>query len=168
MVGIGRALKVLHMAGNTVRRRAGELAVDVALGAGDGDVRSGQRKLGKRIVIESCGLPGRSGVATLASLRKSSLHVVRTCRLLEIGKVASHASGGCPRELAADVTGGAIEWNVCSGEREAGHLEMIKLGAGPAIEAVTLFASCRKAGRHMTWAGGGLILLGVAGVTLGG
>jgi len=168
VVGVGRALKVLHVAGHTVRRSTGKLAVHVALGTGDSDVCAGQRKLGERIVIEGCGLPRRSSVATLASLWESRLHVVRIGRFLEIGKVASHASCGRTRELSPDVTGGAIQRNVRSGQREAGDFEVIKLGAGPTIEAVTLFARSRKAGRYMTWTRGGLIILGVAGVALGG
>ena len=168
VVGIRCALKVLHVAGNTVRRSAGKLAVDVALGAGDGNVRSSQGKLGKGIVIEGCRLPARSGVATLASLGESRLQVVGISRPLEIGKVTSHASRGRTSELAADVTSGAIQWNVRSGQREAGDFEMVKHGSGPAVESVTLFAGCRKAGREMTWTRRGLILLGMAGVALGG
>ena len=128
----------------------------------------GQRKLGKGVVIESRRLPGGGGVAALAGLRESRLHVIRVCRLLEIGKMAAYASGGRARELASDVTGGAIQRNVRSGQREAGHLQMVELGSRPGVHAVALFAGGRKPGRHMVRTRGGLILLGMAGVTLGG
>ena len=133
VIGVGRALKVFHVARNTVRGSAGKLAVHVALVAGDGHVGPGQRKLGKGVVIEGRGLPRRRGVATLASLRESGLHVVRVRRLLEVGKMAAHASCRRPGELASDVTSGAIQRNVRSRQREAGEFQMVKLGAQPAV-----------------------------------
>lgn len=168
VVRVGRTLKVLHVAGNTVGWSAGKLAIHVALGAGDGDVSTGQGKLGKGVVIESRGLPGGCGVAALACLRKSRLRVIRVSRFLEIGKVAAYASGGRASELASDMTGGAVQRNVGSGQGKAGHFQVVKLGAGPAIEAVTLFAGGGKPGRHMIWTCGGLIVLGMAGVALCG
>lgn len=168
VIGIGCALKVLHVAGNTIRRRAGKLAVYVALGAGDSGVRAGQRELGKGIVIEGCGLPRGGGMAALASLRKSCLHVIRVCRLLEIGEVASHAGCRCARELAPHVTGGAIQYDVRTGQREAGNFQMVKLGAQPGVHAMALLAGGGETSRHMTGACRRLILLGMTGIALRG
>lgn len=44
---------------------------------------------------------------------------------------------------------------------------MVKLGARPAVEAMALFAGGGKAAGHVTGTGGRLVLLGVAGITLG-
>ena len=167
VIRIGGALKIFHVTGGAVCRSAGILSVHVTLGTGHRDVRTGQRKLGKGVVIESRRLPGGRGVAALACLRESSLHVIRVCRLLEIGKVTADASRGCTRELASDMAGGAVQRNVGAGQGEAGHFQVVELGAGPGVHPVTLFAGSRKTGRHMIWTRGGLILLGMAGVTLG-
>lgn len=167
VVRVGRTLKVLHVAGNTVGWSAGKLAIHVALGAGDGDVSTGQGKLGKGVVIESRGLPGGCGVAALACLRKSRLRVIRVSRFLEIGKVAAYASGGRASELASDMTGGAVQRDVSSGQCEACVFQVVKLGAGPGVHPVALFAGCRKSGCHMIWTRGGLIFLGMAGIALG-
>lgn len=168
VIGVGCALKILHVAGSTVGWSSGKLSVHVALGTGHGGVGAGQGKLGKGVVIESRRLPRGGGVAALAGLRESRLHMIRVCRLLEIGKMAAYASCGRARELASDVARGAIQGNVRSGERKPGNLQMVKLGAGPGVQAVALFAGGRKTGCHMIWTCGGLILFGMAGVTLGG
>lgn len=127
VIGVGRALKVFHVARNAIRGSAGKLSIHVALVAADGHVRPGKGKLGEGVVIEGCGLPRRRGVATLTSLRESCLHMVRVGRLLEIGKMATHAGCGRPRKLASDVTGGAIQRNMRSGQREPGEFQMVKL-----------------------------------------
>ena len=168
VVGVGGALEILHVAGRTIRRSAGKLSVHMALGAGHSGVGPGQGKLGKGVVIESGWLPGGGGVAALAGLRESRLHVIWVCRLLEIGEMAAYASGGRARELASDVARGAVQGNVRSGQRETGDLQMVKLGARPAIEAVALLAGSGEPGGHMIWTRGGLKLLGMAGIALGG
>ena len=140
----------------------------MALCAGDSHVSAGQRKFGKRVVIESRGLPRRRGVATLASLRKSCLQMVRVGRLLEVGKMAAHASGGRPGELASEMTGRAIQRNMRSRQRKPGDFQMVKLGSEPGVYAVALFAGRGQTDSHMTGTGGGLIILRMAGIALGG
>ena len=69
VIGVGCALKILHVAGSTVGWSSGKLSVHVALGTGHGGVGAGQGKLGKGVVIESRRLPRGGGVAALAGLR---------------------------------------------------------------------------------------------------
>lgn len=86
VIRIGRGLVVL-----SVTRRAGAcgqavVPIYVALRTLQRNMRAGQRKPGGRM-IKSCG-PGNGGVAALAGLRKSGLHVVRIGRTLKIFQVA--------------------------------------------------------------------------------
>lgn len=120
VIGVRRSLEILHVARNAIRRSAGELAVHVALRAGNSHMGAGQREFSERVVIEGRGLPGRGGVAALASLRESRLHVIRIRRLLEIGEMAAHAGRGRSGKLPSYVTGGAIQRNMCSRQREPG------------------------------------------------
>lgn len=168
VVGVGGALEILHVAGCTIRRSAGELSVHMALGAGHSGVRPGQGKFGKGVVIESGRLPGGGGVTALARLREPCLHVIRVGCFLEVGKMAAYAGGGRARELASDVTGGAIQRNMRSRQCKAGDSQVVKRGARPAIETVTLFTGRGEPGGHVIWTRGGLILLSMAGVALGG
>lgn len=83
MVGVGRALEVLQVAGRA--RTAGQIVVPVyvALCARQTRVRSGKSKSRGRMV-EGRVSPGRGVVAALASLRYSSLHVVGIGCALEV------------------------------------------------------------------------------------
>jgi hypothetical protein len=168
VIGIGCPLKIFHVARDAVGGCAGKLAVHVALGTGDRHVGPGQREFSECTVVEGRRLPGRCGVATLASLRESGLHVIGVGRLLEIGEMTTHARCGRPGEFPSDVASVAIQRDVRSGQREAGKFQMVKLGVQPGIGAVTLFASGGKAGGYMAGSGGGLILLGMAGIALCG
>lgn len=127
---------------------------------------AGQRELGERVVIELRGLPGRRGVATLASLRKAGLYVVRVGRLLEIGEMTAHACCRRPGEFPSDVAGVAIQWDVRSSQSEAGKFQMIKFGTQPGIGAMALFTGGRKASGQVIGASGRLIFLGMAGIAL--
>lgn len=168
VIGIRCPLKILHVARDTVGGSAGKLAVHVALGAGDSHMGPGQREFREGIVVKRRGLPGRRGVATLAGLRESGLHMVRIRCLLEIGEVTAHARCWRPGEFPSDVASVAIQRNVSTGQCEASELKMIKLGAQPGIGTMALFASGGKAGGHVTWTRGRLILLGMAGIALRG
>ncbi len=166
VIGIRRSLEILHVARNTIRGCAGKLAVHVALGTGDSHVGSGQRELRECIVVERRGLPGRGRVATLARLRESGLYMVRIRCLLEIGEMTSNARRGRSGEFPSDVASIAIQRNVGSGQRESGKFQVVELGVKPGVDAVALFASGGKAGGHVTWTRGRLILLGMAGIAL--
>ncbi len=63
MVWIRGPVVVLYVAAITVSRSAGELAVDMALIAGDIHVRARQWEFRKGIVIEICAVPGCGGMA---------------------------------------------------------------------------------------------------------
>ena len=139
MVGIGRALIVLHMARGAIGGSSCELAVDVAQGAGHGHVSARQREFAESIVIKRRGLPRGSAVAGLAGLREAGLGVGRVIGRLEGGKMAAHASGGRPREFSSQVAGRAGQRDVCSSQRESRKLQVVKRGAEPVIRAVALF-----------------------------
>jgi hypothetical protein len=66
VVRIGRAVEVLDVAGRAIGRGSHKLPVDMALGAGHADVRSGQRELRERIVVKRCRIPRAAVVAGLA------------------------------------------------------------------------------------------------------
>ncbi len=144
MVGVGRALVILHVARIAIGWRTGKLAVHVTLSASCGQMRSGQWKLRKRVVIESRRLPRGGVVATLTSLREARLHVIRVARFLEVRQVTSHASGRRAGELSANVAGCAVQRGMRSDKREAGHLQVIEFRSEPGVSVVTLFASNGK------------------------
>jgi hypothetical protein len=118
VVGLRRALEVLHVTSGARCRSSGELAVHVTLLTCHVNVCSRERELGERVVIECRGLPGRGCVARLASGRKSRLHVIRVRRALEILHMASRARSWGTRELAVRVTLLAGHVGVCAGERK--------------------------------------------------
>ena len=67
-------------------------------------------------------------------------------------------------ELIADVACTAFQRSVSPGQRESGVLQVVELHPKPVVEIVALVAGCRKAGRSMSWAGGSLVILRVAGI----
>lgn len=69
VIGIGRPLIVLRMAGIALRRVAAVLAVDMALRTTRGDVRSGERET-HTIMIERGGFPRRRIMTFLAGVRQ--------------------------------------------------------------------------------------------------
>ena len=101
VVGIGRPLKILQMAGNA--RRAGQvvIVVDVTIGAqaGRNHVASGQRESGGG-VVELCVEPTVGAVARLAGGGKLSGDVIGVGRALEFGRMAGIAIRGHGLELA--------------------------------------------------------------------
>ncbi len=121
VVRIRSALVILQMALGTCA--AGELVVvvDVALCAGERSVRASQRKARSR-VIKGCRCPVCSAVARLAGLRESGGSVRRICGAVEIGEVATRASGIRRRQvvIAIHVALRALQRRVRPGQREAG------------------------------------------------
>ena len=93
MVRIGRAVVVLRVASEAVLRRSRELAVDVAGAAGDAHVRTRQRKLGQRVVIETRSRPGGSRMAGLTGGRETRLDVAGVGRAVEVVGVAAETVG---------------------------------------------------------------------------
>lgn len=113
MVGIGRAVVILHVAG--VAGVAGQVVVPihVTLGALQAGMAASQRK-SDRTVIEVRRLPRVRAVAGLTSLRKIQGDVVGVLRFLIVGQVAAHAIGWRSFELVAYMAGGAIQSGVNS------------------------------------------------------
>ena len=118
----------------------------MALVAGHGRVRAGQRELGKRVVIEGRRIPCACVVAGLASGGEVRLCVRRIVGLVEVRQVTANA--GCRQhgELAARVAGAAIQARVRAGQRKMrGRVRsMIELRAHPVVHRVALFARGRK------------------------
>ena len=87
VIRISRGLVILQVAGGAGSAVQGVVSVYVTLGAGQWDVRPGQRESGSS-VVESSASPGRGAMATLAGLRKRSLHVVGVGGALVVLQVA--------------------------------------------------------------------------------
>jgi hypothetical protein len=115
MIWIVGLVKVREMATDTGLRRPGELSVDVALLTIDADMAARQREVGCRVVIEHSAIPLGRVVATLTRCRETCSGMIRIRRLVEVGKVTTHASLRCPRELAIDMTLRAIDGRVAPG-----------------------------------------------------
>lgn len=128
---------------------------------------AGQRKLGEGVVIERYRLPRGSAVASLAGLRESGLSVGWVARLLEVGKVAAHTSGWRPGEFSSDVAGCTGQRNMRSRQSKSRKLQVVERSAEPVIRTVALFTSCGKTQGHMVRTGGGLKVLGMAGIAGG-
>jgi len=160
VVRIGRAVVIRHVA--QVARAAGQVVVvvDVALGALQVRMTSGQRKA-HGIVIEARRLPRGCVVAELAGLRDVRRHVIGIGRLLIIRKMASAA--GCRRALKVvpGVAGIAGQRSVHAGQREAGILQVIEVNAEPVVESMTLLAGGGKSGGNVIRSVGRLEIFGV-------
>jgi len=133
----------------------------MALVARNVHVRTGERKLGERVVIERRRRPGRRVMAGLASLREPGLRVIRICRLLKIRHVATRAGCGRPCKFPTLVTSSALQCGMRSRQGKSSLLQVIELCVQPGVGVVALFAGCGKA------AGGVirlcvLVILGVA------
>src|SRR5258708_18175271 len=100
---VGGACVVCLVAGVAVGRCPDEDVVDVAVGAGHGGVRAGQREW-RVVVIEDCPGPCRSGVAGGASSREACGHVIG---VVGAGVVRLVAGGGIRRWPREDVFGWA-------------------------------------------------------------
>ena len=164
VVGIRRAVIVLHVAliaGTTCQL---VVVVDVTLRALQIRVPSGQRET-NGVVIKAGGLPGAGAVARLTGLGECQRHVVRIIGLLVVRQMAPDTGSRRVLELIVDVTGRAVESCVRSGQGVAGVLEVVEPNPKPIVEAVALFARGGKAGDDVSGAGGCLKFLGMAGIT---
>ena len=140
VIRIRRAVEILDVAGGAVGGCSNELAIDVALRAGDGLVRSLQRELGKCCVIERCRIPRARVVAHVARGREAGLCMRRIVRLVEICQMASDAGGCRVIKFPARVAGVTIQRSVRSHQRESCELQVIELRAHPVIHGVALCA----------------------------
>ena len=108
VIRIHSAVEVLDVARRAIGGRAGKLSIHVTLVAGNTDVRSGQRKLRKRTVIEGRRVPRCGAMTLLAGLGEAGLDVRRIVGLIEVRQVTAHAGGGRAGVLSAHVAGRAV------------------------------------------------------------
>ena len=87
-------------------------------------------------MIKLCTDPRCRRMAGRARLRKTCGDVIGIGGLLEIGKMAALASGGCAGEAAVDVTLRASHIHVCAGQRKRSHGVVVKPGAEPCGSAM--------------------------------
>jgi hypothetical protein len=167
VIGIVGVLIILQMAANAGFAGEVEVAIGMALAARQRRVRAGQREP-YRIVVEGCRLPGGRGVALLAGLRQPKLNVVGVIGLLEVWQMAAHAGCRSAFELVIKVTLVALQGGVGAGKSKAGEFQMVEVDAEPGVHRMALFAGGGKPGRRVRRASSLLIVLGVAGVALGG
>lgn len=134
-------------------------------GASDRSVCAGQRKLGG-VVIELRPEPLRGVVAQLAILREPSGEVIRIISSLVILQMARRAGRAQSRILAARMAQGTGHSGVFSGKRKLGGV-VIEGSSQPLRGGVTELAGLRETGRDVIGAGGGLVILQMAGNAIG-
>ena len=165
MIGAGGALVILEVARHAICAERRILPVGVAQGAGDRGVCAGQWKFGG-VVIELRAEPLRGVVAQLAILREPGGDVIRVIGGLVVLQVARRAGGAQGRILTARMTLGAGRRRMLSGKRELGGV-VIEGGSQPLGGGVAELTTLRKTGRDVIGAGGGLVVLQVAGHAVG-
>lgn len=151
VIGVGGALVILLVAGVAGGGCSGELIVNVAAGAGHGDVRAGQRE-GRRVVVEAGRSPGRGAVAHLAGLREPRRRVIRVVRILEILQVAGNACRAQIRKLSAHVARLALQCGVRASKGEAAE-RMVEFRIGPRNRAVANGAISGEPSGHVIGVG---------------
>ncbi len=103
-------------------------------------VRTGQRKLGQRRVIEHPAFPLCAAVANRTVAWESRLDVVGVLGRVEFLDVTVDTLRGGAGVLSACMAVAATEPRVCAGQREAGDGGMVELRPQPGIHTVTLVA----------------------------
>lgn len=91
MIRIRGPVEIGRMAAVAIGGRSLEFAADVARGAFQGGMRSGERETCKFQVVELSVVPGIESVTSLACAREIQRLVIRVRRLLKFGNVAGHA-----------------------------------------------------------------------------
>src|SRR5437899_4331268 len=113
VVRIGCVVVVVDVARGTVRRRPGELAVDMALLARHVNVEPGQRELSGRVVIKLSPQPGGSVVTGDAGGGEACRLVVRVRRAVVVVDVTGSAvltqAGKFPIDVAARASQSRVE-----------------------------------------------------------
>jgi len=119
----------------------------MALRTGHGGMRSRQRIVRIKSVIE-CGIvPRQCGVANTAVVRQSQLHVRRIRRVLKINSVSVAAIAISRRSLVfiIGVARDTGQSGVRPGQRISCIPQVVKLRAKPAIHGVAVFAGSGEA-----------------------
>jgi hypothetical protein len=147
MVWRARRVVICLMARPAIRGQIHKIPVRVTLLTIRGDVRSGERKVGCRMVKES-GCPRCGAVTLITIVRQQSGIMIGICARMIVRLVTRPAIGGCSVKLATDVTLLTIRGNVRSGQGE-GSRRVIKRGRGPSVAGVTLIAIVWQLARRM-------------------
>jgi hypothetical protein len=147
VIGIGRGVVVVDVAGGAVLRRAGEAIVGVALRTGDGGVFARQRELSSRVVVELRARPLYGRVTGVAGGGETRRFVVR----IRCGVVVVEMAGGAvlrrAGEPVVDVALRASDGRVLTRQRELGGRFVIELRALPLRRRVARFTGSREPGR---------------------
>lgn len=147
VVRVRRILIIRLVAGIAVGGNRAVVVVNVAVGAGHCGMRSRQRER-RVVVIERGGNPRARGVAQVALLRESDLHVVRVSRALEVFQVASNAGHAVQTVVSADVALRTLQGNMGAGQGKAGGC-VVELAIDPKHRVMAAFASGGESSRHV-------------------
>lgn len=164
MIGICGPGEIRLVAGITGRRRRHVVVVRVALRAGNRGMRSRQRIVRVKGVVEGGVEPVDRRVAGTAVLRQGQLHVRRIVRADIVCAMAPVAGRRRSCKHVVDVAGSAGQSSVHPGQRVTGVLQVVELGAHPTIHGVACLACGREAGCSVIDNGRQEVLL-MAGVT---
>ena len=167
VIGIRRSLVILQMAGDARCAREVVIIIDVAIGAlpGRDRVHARQRKVG-RVVVKRRVRPRCGVVALIASLRKTSGHVIRIGGSLIVLEVAAHASRAGQVVIVVDVAIGAHarRHRMASSQRKSNRV-VVESRVQPGVRPVAEAARRGEPARDVARVGGPLEICRVAGVT---
>ena len=162
-----RSLIVLQMARIARHRKALIHAIRMALQAGHGRMRAGERESGLRRVVEDGSAPIRGRVAELAILRESGGRVGRIIRALVVLQMTGIA---CRGQALIDAVRVALETSqrgMGAGQREGGLGRVIEDGSGPIRGRVTQLAILRETGGRVGRIIRALVVLQMTGIARG-
>ena len=137
------------MAGVARGRRRDVVVVGVALRAGDGSVRAGERIICVKRVVKLGIEPVCSGVAGGTVVGETQLHVGRIVAGCKVLGVTGEAICRRSFENVVRMAGRARQRGMRAGERVAGDLEVVELGIKPGIDGVAGLAGRWEPGGHM-------------------
>ena len=126
MAGIRGSREVRLVARVAVRRRTGELTVDMAARARHGQMRAGKREACVFGVIKRGTHPADCRMACRTIMGKACGQMTRIVRSIEIGCMAAIAVRWRALEFSADMAGDAGQFRVHARESEAGHRQMVE------------------------------------------
>jgi len=164
VIGIGRTLEVLQVAGHAGSAAQVVVIVDVAVGAGAWRhrVQTVERKP-STVVVELRVHPVAAVVALLAGLREVRSNVIWVRSSLEVFHVARHARFSGQIVVIVNVAVGTGAWRhrVQAGERKSSAV-VIELRVSPVAGVVALLAGLREVRSRMIGIGRPLEVLQVA------
>lgn len=166
VIWIGGVVEILEMAAGTVGRNGGVVPADMALCARYAHMCARQGKL-CQIMVELGVLPAGCSVTCAALRGKVEALVIWIGRLRVIGQVATGAVGGSAGKPAVNMAGGAIDANVCPGQRKFCFV-VIEDRTLPGCRGVTSAAIVRECGGQVVWVRSGCVSLGMTPIAFSG